>query len=62
MQLCNSFAKVKSPGLTVLNVWEKLKPLRKAELKITSYEKDMSLVKLYILPPFGYKKLKGLNL
>lgn len=47
--------------LTVLDVWEKLKPLRKAELKITSYEKDMSLVRLYILPPFSYKKLKVLS-
>ncbi len=47
--------------LTVLNVWEKLKPLRKAELKITSYEKDMSLIRLYILPPFGYKKIKTIK-
>lgn len=39
--------------LTVLDVWEKLQPLRKAELKITTYEKDMSLVRLYILPPFS---------
>lgn len=48
--------------LSVLDIWEKLKPIRKAELKITSYEKDMSLVRLYILPTFGYKKLKVLNL
>ncbi|MDA2636946.1 site-specific integrase [Bacillus cereus] len=47
--------------VTVLDVWEKLKPLRKAELKITSYEKDMSLVRLYILPPFSYKKIKSIK-
>ncbi|MED0983007.1 tyrosine-type recombinase/integrase [Bacillus paramycoides] len=47
--------------LTVLDIWGKLKPIRKAELKITSYEKDMSLVRLYILPPFGYKKIKSIK-
>lgn len=47
--------------VTLLDIWEKLQPIRKAELKKTSFEKQKRLMKLYVLPLFGYKKLKDIK-
>ncbi|GGE58320.1 tyrosine-type recombinase/integrase [Priestia taiwanensis] len=48
-------------NLTILDVFTKMKPIRKSHLKKTSFEKENSIIKLHILSRFGQRRLKDIK-